>query len=209
MNEMYRHLSIEVDRHITPPEVEVRPTWSVNDGLKRFFQAEQRDVKCEKCEEGTTATQTLVVSSQPKALILQLKRFVIKEKPRVIRPTIRTPERCDENSAETEVESPPVEMIISKNKDQVVIPESFDLGTYTPQQRGECGEYKLSGIVHHHGSTPSSGHYTADAVRGDGDEKQWVSFDDGTAYPANISKLLKSPHNQRTAYLLLYTLEAS
>ena len=209
MNEMYRHLSIEVDRHITPNDTEERPTWSVNDGLEKFFQAEQRDVKCEKCEEGTTATQTLTVTSQPKALILQLKRFMVKEKPRIIRSSIGIPEKSEENKEDAEVEVPVVEMIISKNKDQVVVTESFDLGRYIPQQREPYGKYKLSGIVHHHGSTPSSGHYTADAVRGDGDEKQWVSFDDGTAYPANINKILKSPHSQRTAYLLLYTMETN
>ena len=93
MNEMYRHLSVEVDRHETPDDAEERPTWSVNDGLEKFFQAEQRDVKCEKCEEGTTVTQTLVVTSQPKALILQLKRFMVKEKPRIIRSSIGSSER--------------------------------------------------------------------------------------------------------------------
>ena len=211
MDEMYRHLSIEVDRHEIPEDAaEDRPKWTVSDGLQKFFESEQREVKCEKCDEGTTATQTLAVISQPKALILQLKRFVVREKVRITRSYIRKNEENEENKAEAEHQSPPpVEMIISKNKDPVVVPESFDLGTYLPQQKEGAGKYKLSGIVHHHGSTPSSGHYTADAVRLDGEDTAWVSFDDGNAYPANINKVLKSPHSQRTAYMLLYTLEES
>lgn len=59
MDEMYRHLSIEVDRHKKlNEEDEERPKWTVSDGLTRFFRPEQRDIKCEKCEEGRTATQT-------------------------------------------------------------------------------------------------------------------------------------------------------
>jgi uncharacterized UBP type Zn finger protein len=63
MDEMYRHLSIEVDRH-EQKEDEVRPKWTVTEGLEKFFQSDQRELKCEKCEEGTTATQTLSVTSR-------------------------------------------------------------------------------------------------------------------------------------------------
>lgn len=63
MDEMYRHLSIEVDRH-EQVEGEERPKWTVKEGLQKFFQSEQREIKCEKCKEGTTATQTLFVKSR-------------------------------------------------------------------------------------------------------------------------------------------------
>lgn len=98
-------------------------------------------------------------------------------------------------------------MVLLKNKDAVVVNKSFDLDQYLPEEL-KGSKYKLSGIVHHHGGSPSSGHYTTDAVRDDDGAKQWVSFDDGSAYEANIGKILKSPHSQRTAYLLLYTLES-
>jgi uncharacterized UBP type Zn finger protein len=38
--------------------------WSVSKGLDRFFAPEKREVKCEKCKDGTTATQTLSVLSR-------------------------------------------------------------------------------------------------------------------------------------------------
>ena len=66
--EMYRHLSIEVEEPIAnekgdreePAEVK----WSVQNGLKKFFAPEKRDVICEHCKIGTTATQTLAVMNR-------------------------------------------------------------------------------------------------------------------------------------------------
>lgn len=210
MNEIYRHLSIEVNRHAVPEgDAAERPLWTVHDGLQKFFASEKRDVKCEKCHDGTTATQTLAITSQPKALILHLKRFVVRERPRISASHNRKVQESNVEAPQDQVVPPPVEMIIAKNKDQVVVAESFDLNAFVPKPMETSRKYKLSGMVHHHGSTPSSGHYTADAVRVDGHERQWVSFDDGSAWPADINKVLKSPHNQRNAYMLLYTLEES
>jgi ubiquitin C-terminal hydrolase len=150
----------------------------------------------------------------PKALILQLKRFVVKEKTRIQRSTVRKNPTEDDESGNKEKEEeestpPPVEMVMLKNKDPVVVDKTFDLDQYLPKELKGSSKYKLSGIVHHHGGSASSGHYTSDAIRFDKDAKadEWVTFDDGSAHEANITKILKSPHSQRTAYLLLYTLE--
>lgn len=102
----------------------------------------------------------------------------------------------------------PVEMVIQKNKDPVLLERQFDLDKFLSQ---DCNgtKYKLSGIIHHHGGTPSSGHYTTDAVRVDDNKEEWVSFDDGLASPKLLNKILKSPFSQRTAYMLMYSLEGS
>jgi ubiquitin C-terminal hydrolase len=138
----------------------------------------------------------------------------VKEKTRIQRSSVRkTPtetEGKDENeNEEAESTPPPVEMVMLKNKDPVVVDKTFDLDQYLPKELKGSSKYKLSGIVHHHGGSPSSGHYTTDAIRFDNkdDKTEWVTFDDGSAHEANIAKILKSPHSQRTAYLLLYTLE--
>jgi hypothetical protein len=78
--------------------------------LEQFFRPEDREIKCEKCEYGTVATQTMRILSQPKALLLHLKRFVLVEKPRV---------QADENAKENQPEnstSPGIEMTFRKNK---------------------------------------------------------------------------------------------
>ena len=103
-------------------------------------------------------------------------------------------------------------MIISKNKDPVLVPSKINIGDMvTAQSNNINGEkqqqnvhYKLAGIVHHHGMTPSSGHYTADVIR---DKKEWISFDDWRTSTTELDRLLEDPTNQRTSYMLLYTLQ--
>ena len=55
---MYRHLSVDVG---DDSELDA---WTVERSLRQFFQPEKREVKCEKCRSGTTATQTMEVLSQ-------------------------------------------------------------------------------------------------------------------------------------------------
>uniref|UniRef100_A0A7S4J8P6 Ubiquitin carboxyl-terminal hydrolase n=1 Tax=Odontella aurita TaxID=265563 RepID=A0A7S4J8P6_9STRA len=70
--ELYRHLSLDVgDEHAT--------NWTVEAGLRMFFRPERREIKCEKCEDGTSATQKMEILSRPKALLLHLKRFVLTQ----------------------------------------------------------------------------------------------------------------------------------
>lgn len=57
-DEMYRHLSVDVGK-----DVENKP-WTVECGLNQFFQPEKREIKCEKCADGTTATQTMRIISR-------------------------------------------------------------------------------------------------------------------------------------------------
>jgi uncharacterized UBP type Zn finger protein len=54
---MYRHLSLDVG------EDHKDDVWTVQRGLELFFQPEKRELKCEKCTAGTTATQTIEIIS--------------------------------------------------------------------------------------------------------------------------------------------------
>lgn len=62
--EMYRHLSIDI---VGASESGESFKASVERGLDSFFRSEKREIKCEKCDEGTHAEQTLTI----------LKRYVI------------------------------------------------------------------------------------------------------------------------------------
>jgi uncharacterized UBP type Zn finger protein len=82
--EMYRYLSIDItDNEASPQDVDgdtPAPKHTVEKGLAQFFRPEEREIKCEKCEEGQEATQTMRILSTPKAMLLHLKRFVFVEK---------------------------------------------------------------------------------------------------------------------------------
>jgi uncharacterized UBP type Zn finger protein len=82
--EMYRYLSIDItDNEASPQDVDggTPPAkHTVEKCLEQFFRPEARELKCEKCEEGQEATQTMRILSTPKAMLLHLKRFVFVEK---------------------------------------------------------------------------------------------------------------------------------
>ncbi len=56
--ELYRHLSVDVGEDADGE------SWGVERSLEQFFQAEDRELKCEKCETGTSATQTMEIISR-------------------------------------------------------------------------------------------------------------------------------------------------
>lgn len=76
---MYRYLSIDIDGSDFNPQNPDARRPSVDQCLERFFSPEEREIKCEKCEDGRFATQTMKILSQPKAMLLHLKRFVMVE----------------------------------------------------------------------------------------------------------------------------------
>jgi len=74
------------------------------------------------------------------------------------------------------------------------------------------------GVVHHIGSTPHSGHYTADAVRNRGlglfdfsrlgeGEKKWVTFDDTATTFTDKITVLEGEASQKNTYMAMYVAE--
>jgi hypothetical protein len=56
--EKYRHLSLDIG------EVDQGSHhFSIQQGLQRFFSTEKIEVKCEKCQEGSLATQSMKIIS--------------------------------------------------------------------------------------------------------------------------------------------------
>jgi len=178
--EMYRYLSIDIGHDVKP---------AVDSCLAKFFAPEDREVNCEKCQEGKVATQTMKILSVPKVILLHLKRFMVVEKPG--------------GAEET------TELVIKKNKVPVELTTDLSVDKLCNQSSDKVpmDDYRLKSIVHHIGNTANSGHYTTDALRFDPDEKvdRWVSFDDGVVAENSLDKIVKTPKHQKTAYMLLYS----
>ena len=202
--EMYRHLSIDIisDDEVSnldsnDNEVTTVSIATVQKSLEHFFQPEVREIKCEKCVDGTHAEQTLQIISQPKLLLLHLKRFIVIERKIYPKITEIDTENHPPNASGTSAllpatpttEAPPqIEYVFKKNKAPMDIPMSLSLETFyqtsTPPptsqsltgQSKECNKYALKSIVHHLGATASSGHYTADAIREVNEEAQDESY---------------------------------
>jgi uncharacterized UBP type Zn finger protein len=148
--ELYRHLSVEVGTH----QEGVEEQWSIGVGLQKFFQPEERELLCKRCEEGKSVTQTLTIKSKPKALLVHLKRFTFHMHHG--------------------------EMISRKSETLVKSENAISLEPFTEMAaKGGDDTYKLIGVAHHIGPSRDSGHYTADALRKEdnGDRREWVNFD--------------------------------
>jgi len=74
--EVFRHLSIEIAAVDEGNEIESCQERSIQEGLRKFFQEEKRELKCEKCFF-ESATQSSEIIKLPKSLIVHLKRFIV------------------------------------------------------------------------------------------------------------------------------------
>jgi uncharacterized UBP type Zn finger protein len=61
--EIYRHLSIDIINGEDGKDG-IGVKGSVEKSLEHFFQPETREIKCEKCEDGVDASQTLRILSR-------------------------------------------------------------------------------------------------------------------------------------------------
>lgn len=127
---------------------------TVIDALKYFHRSEPITSKNAQGVEVNGTKQTLI-ETLPPILIMHLKRFYVNggeaEKTWKV---VRYP---------LEFEMP--QEILSRQTRNRLLAGGRDLP-----------RYKLTGVVYHHGASVTSGHYTVDALRQDGQE--WLRFDD-------------------------------
>jgi len=184
--ELYRHLSVDVGEDADGE------SWGVERSLEQFFQAEDRELNCEKCENGTSATQTMEIISRPKAILLHFKRFIVTQK---------------DNG----------EMVLRKNKAKIPLRDSLSLSSFfSSKEEGPNGLYHLCGVVHHVGNTAFSGHYTTCAKRkldeesaesSTNVEEQWVFFDDTVGERRTVNYVTGNETNQKNCYMALYEMK--
>jgi len=214
-DEMYRHLSVDVG------EDSDLDKWSVERSLKQFFEPEQRELKCEKCVSGKTATQTMNVISCPKALLLHFKRFIVSQE-------MKSSGGEDSGKENNKSDSQPrMEMVLRKNKVKIPLEESLSINPFVSKdEETPPGKYHLRGVVHHVGISAFSGHYTACDKRTlkegeDDDDKtksddgnspkdtgeQWVFFDDRAGTKKDLGWVTSNERNQRNCYMAVYEMK--
>jgi ubiquitin C-terminal hydrolase len=197
-DESFLHLSLEIGPGCG----------SVDDGLRRFFSPETREIKCEKCF-GESATQTMEITELPKALVVHFKRFIVEVSSDYSSVSYRKNQSAVSFDPEMSLEAGPGS----------VLAEFLAHDCEPPVSTGKPLSYCLRSVVNHMGASASCGHYTADAFReyeGSNDDdsgsssgerrRRWTRFNDSLVTPISASDAIES--SQRTAYLALYELAA-
>lgn len=188
-NETYLHLSLEIGPN----------SGSVEDGLRRFFSPETRDIKCEKCF-CETASQSMEIVKLPRALLVHFKRFIVDVSP-------------DYTSITYRKNQSPVafgDCLTLLDEDAGVLSEFLAPDCETPVMKPfqQPQGYSIRSVVNHIGSSASCGHYTADAYRmvdGDDKKREWMRFND--SFVSNISTKQALEESLQTAYMVAYELE--
>jgi ubiquitin C-terminal hydrolase len=188
-NETYLHLSLEIGPN----------SGSVEDGLRRFFSPETREIKCEKCF-CETASQSMEIIKLPRALLLHFKRFIVDVSP-------------DYTSVTYRKNQSPVafgDHLSLLDQDKAVLSEFLAPDCETPAMKSfqQPQGYSIRSVVNHIGSSASCGHYTADAYRlvdGDDKKREWMRFND--CFVSNISSKQAVEESLQTAYMVAYELE--
>ena len=176
---------------------------------------------------------------KPGALLLSFKRFV-QEMPNAIADHQEKPgDKENENAngcgtdddvptleASAASSAPPVAAAyamptIIRSKVRVCLQEQVSLEPFmlkdddAVDSTSNSNSFDAVGVVHHIGSTPHSGHYTADAARnrdlglfddgrlGEG-EKKWVTFDDTATTFTDKITVLEGETSQRNTYMALF-----
>jgi len=182
--ETFLHLSLEI-----APDC-----GSVEDGLRRFFAPEKRELKCEKCF-AESATQTMEITELPKALLLHFKRFIVDISPDYSAVSYRKNQSIVAFDDQLEIQE----------DSGGILTEFLAHDCLPPKCSSPSPSYALRSIVNHIGSSASCGHYTADANRRySSGVRHWTRFND--SYVSTISQFEAIDTSQRTAYMVLYEL---
>lgn len=185
--ERFLHLSLEIGPGIG----------SVEDGLRRFFAPEKRELKCEKCFS-ESATQTMEIVELPRALIFHFKRFIVDVSDDFSSVSYRKNQSIVAFDEE-----------LTLDEDAGGVLNEFladDCQPPPPSMSGESPVYALRSVVNHMGFSVNCGHYTADAKRMyDNGDRQWTRFNDSMV--SRISSEEAIEESQRTAYMVLYEIE--
>eukprot|EP00545_Synedropsis_sp_CCMP1620_P000513 CAMPEP_0119005596 /NCGR_PEP_ID=MMETSP1176-20130426/1819_1 /TAXON_ID=265551 /ORGANISM="Synedropsis recta cf, Strain CCMP1620" /LENGTH=563 /DNA_ID=CAMNT_0006957427 /DNA_START=134 /DNA_END=1825 /DNA_ORIENTATION=+ len=194
--EKYLHLSIDIADNSSS-------SGGMEEGLRKFFAPERREIKCEKCF-CESATQSTEITKLPPALLFHFKRFIVDVSPDYSSVTYRKNQSSVEFSERLSLDD--AHSVLKEfMADDVTVPEpptsALHFATTTTPS------YQIRSIVNHIGSSASCGHYTADGNRlTTGGDRTWTRFNDSIVTSITPEEAM-GKSTTKTAYMVLYELQ--
>lgn len=168
--ETYLHISLDISTGSSDDDDDVLDcpsSSSIEEGLRKFFAPEKRDIKCEKCFH-TSALQTSEITQLPRNLLFHLKRFIVDVSPDYSSISYRKDQSAVAFDERMELEA----NTDGENNDALRHNRVHDdeEGGFRDFLSIDCSyvkgaAYEIRSVVNHIGSSASCGHYTADAKR--------------------------------------------
>ena len=185
---------------------------SLEEGLRKFFSPEKRDIKCEKCFSEVGATSTMEITKLPQAILFHFKRFIVDVSPDYSRITYRKnhsqvdfPERIsldDIDGVLAEFLAPDVNF--PERSSTIMTPMIVDEDSTCHE---DLRRYEIRSVVNHMGSSASCGHYTADSNRlYPNGERNWTRFNDSLVSTSLNKCDAMGTSAKKTAYMVMYEL---
>ncbi|KAH3678541.1 hypothetical protein WICPIJ_008834 [Wickerhamomyces pijperi] len=154
---------------------------SLTEAFKRISTIEELQYKANGGKD-VIATKQTFIDRLPNVLIIHLKRFSFTNK----------------TSRYGRIEK--IRKVI-EYKEKLSVP----VECLSPAIRSTPAEYKLIGVVYHHGLNSDGGHYTVDVLR-NGSGNKWIRIDDTNITSLELEHVLPNPGSEesKTAYILMY-----
>lgn len=168
---------------------------TLEDAFKHLSQIEELQYKSDDGSDVIAKKQTFI-DKLPEVLIVHLKRFSFVNK---------TQKDDHQKSSYLNSHSGRIEKISKKIKYDHDFTIPIDCISSTTRKFNPSLNYKLIGVVYHHGMSSEGGHYTVDVLRkGLG---QWIRIDDTKITklePEDVLSFDNNINNVKTAYILMY-----
>ncbi|CDO94143.1 unnamed protein product [Kluyveromyces dobzhanskii CBS 2104] len=181
--------TIQLD--ISSPEVV-----DLESAFKKFSEQESIEVKSSSGNE-VEAKKHTCIDKLPQALIIQFKRFSFVSHS-------SKNDLSNYNSYNGRIEK--IRKMVKYSHELTIPQESVSPNLASMGSSEQNFKYSLSGVIYHHGVSPSGGHYTCDVY--DKSLDKWYRIDDVNVdeikNKEDVLKASDSASESRTAYILLY-----
>lgn len=172
---------------------------TIEDALWKINEVEKIPYKIDGDREVLARKQTFI-DQLPEVLLLQLKRFSYQhEKTVSLNDEPTSKENPEVLSSLGTIEKLTKDVRYTHN---LSIPEE----SLSPAVRnsGVQNNYKLVGVIYHHGRNAEGGHYTCDVSRNP-DGKNWLRIDDTSVEKIAAESVIEKPQaSDKSAYILMY-----